>query len=389
MGEPLRIGICGFGVAGGALAILLGRAGHRVSLLERAPQIGPVGAGFLLQPSGQQVLGALGLREQIVAKAARIERLGAYTEQGRKLTDLRYAAVTGGSCAYGVQRGVLFTTLHAAALEAGATIVLDAEIVGVEETADSATILDRAGRTHGPFDLVIGADGARSWLRQWLNPTLPRREFSYGAWWGTGRSAWPAEELYQVTRSARRLFGLMPVGAGQCAFFWGLRRDEVEPTKARGFAAFRDEVTALCPRAAEILDDLGSFDRLTFALYQDALPERVHGGRVVLAGDAAHAMSPHLGQGANLALLDAECLARQLARLPVPAALAAYARERRSQSRYFALLSRGLSPFFQSDRALLAWGRDLALPMMCAVPWIRRQMELSVAGLKRGFSGPW
>jgi len=382
---PLRIGICGFGVAGGALAILLARAGHRVTLLERAPQVGPVGAGFLLQPSGQRVLAQLGLLEPIVAQAARLEHLIAFTETGAPLTDLRFGGITGKGCAYGVHRGVLFTALHTAAIEAGARIVLGAEIAGLQETPDEVLIRDEAGRTHGPFDLVIGADGSRSWVRHWLNPTTARVEYEHGAWWGCGRCEWPTSELYQVARSARRLLGLLPLGHGRCTFFWGLRRDEVDPTKARGFAAFRTEVIALCPRAESIIDDIGSFDQLMFAGYQQALPNRVHSARVVLAGDAAHAMSPHLGQGANLALLDAECLGRHLAASPIPKALSAYAAERLPQSRYFSLLSRGLSPFFQSDSALLGCGRDLALPLMGEVPWFRRQMELSVAGLKRGF----
>jgi hypothetical protein len=51
----------------------------------------------------------------------------------------------------------------------------------------------------------------------------------------------------------------------------------------------------------------------------------------------------------------------------------------------FAVLSRLLSPFFQSNSTVLALGRDIALPLMCAIPWVRRQMELSAAGLKQGF----
>src|SRR5262249_52159495 len=70
---------------------------------------------------------------------------------------------------------------------------------------------------------------------------------------------------------------------------------------------------------------------------------------------------------------------------PLPAALAAYARERRLHSRYLGLLSRVLNPFFQSESRVLGWGRDLALPLLCAFPWTRRQMELTMAGLKRGF----
>ena len=386
MSESLHIAICGFGVAGGALATLLARAGHRVTLLERAPQVGPVGAGFLLQPAGQQVLAQLGLLEGVVRRSARIERLEAFTERGRQLTDLHYGNAGPGLCAYGVQRGVLFTALHDAAVAAGVNVTLAAEIAEVDETETQVTVCDVAGRRFGPFDLVVGTDGSRSQLRGWLNPSAARRrEYTHGALWGSGRLDSPHDALHQVARSARQLLGLLPIGEGRVAFFWGLRRDGLDTLRGRGFERFRQEVAALCPRALPVVDELGGFDQLTFAGYLHALPRRVHSRRVVLAGDAAHAMSPHLGQGANLALLDAECLARHLSHKPLAEALRLYAAERRSHSRYLSILSQVLSPFFQSESRLLGWGRDIALPLLCAQPWMRRQMELSVAGLKHGF----
>jgi 2-polyprenyl-6-methoxyphenol hydroxylase-like FAD-dependent oxidoreductase len=385
MTDRKRIAICGFGVAGGVLAVFLARAGHRVQLIERAPQVGPVGAGFLLQPAGQRVLAQLGLLKSIVARSARIERLQAITDTGRELTNLCYAGVTGGGCAYGVHRGVLFEALHTAALDAGVEVVLDGEIVGVEEESASINVRDAGGRVHGPFDFVAGADGSRSHLRSWLNPNERRGEYEYGALWGSGRSHRPVDMLHQTTRGARRLLGLLPIGDGRCAFFWGVRLGEVDALKARGFSNFREEVSALCPFATEVVDDIGGFHGLKFAGYLHSLPGRIHSNRVVLLGDAAHPMSPHLGQGANLALLDAECLAGCLAELPIPEAFAAYAAARRSHSRYLSLLSRWLSPFFQSDSTVLGWGRDIALPLMCAIPWLRGQMELSVAGVKTGF----
>lgn len=387
MTEPLCIGICGFGVAGGALAILLARAGHRVTLLERAPKVGPVGAGFLLQPAGQKILAQLGLFEAVAQRSARIERLEAFTETGKQLTNLCYGHIARGLCAYGVQRGVLFSTLHEAAVAAGVTITLAAEIAEVAETDTEVRVRDVTGREFGPFDLVAGTDGARSSLRDWLNPSANgrRREYMHGALWGSGQCDAPLDTLHQVARGARQLLGLLPIGEGRVAFFWGLRRDALDALQKRGYARFRDDVADLCPRALPVVDELGGFERLSFAGYLHSLPRRVHSRRVVLAGDAAHAMSPHLGQGANLALLDAECLARHLSQDPLSKALPRYAIERRAHSRYLAVLSQVLSPFFQSDSRLLGWGRDIALPLLCAEPWMRRQMELSVAGLKQGF----
>ena len=85
----MQIGIVGCGVAGLSAALALARDGHRITLLERSDQVGPAGAGILLQPSGQLALARLGLLDQATAKAARIERLFAVTHRGRTLINLR------------------------------------------------------------------------------------------------------------------------------------------------------------------------------------------------------------------------------------------------------------------------------------------------------------
>jgi len=85
MERTLRAGIVGCGVAGLAAGMLLGRAGHRVTIIERAPQLAPVGAGLLLQPSGQRALRQMGVLEEVVADAEPIGGIHAFTHRGHTL----------------------------------------------------------------------------------------------------------------------------------------------------------------------------------------------------------------------------------------------------------------------------------------------------------------
>jgi 2-polyprenyl-6-methoxyphenol hydroxylase-like FAD-dependent oxidoreductase len=105
----------------------------------------------------------------------------------------------------------------------------------------------------------------------------------------------------------------------------------------------------------------------------------------VLIGDAAHATSPQLGQDANHGLLDAVSLADALAAAPdLPTALALHARTRRRQVRFYQWASWWMTPFFQSDSRALALMRDLTFDRMAPIPWLRREMLRTLAGLKTG-----
>jgi 2-polyprenyl-6-methoxyphenol hydroxylase-like FAD-dependent oxidoreductase len=386
MPPTYRVGIAGFGIAGAASAILLARAGHQVTVFEQAPNLGPVGAGFLLQPSGQAVLKRLGLLDPILADSEPIHALKAYTARGGTLVHLHYSGAAPGRHAYGVHRGRLFETLHAAVRAESVPIRLEHHITAYRETGQEVFAIDARGQDHGPFDVLVAADGSRSSLRGALNPDLKAREYEYGAMWTVGRCTKVHGYLHQLTRGTRNLLGLLPIGGERCTLFWGLALSEMEPLRRRGFAAWRAEVIRFSPLAEEVFDTVQSFDQVAFTGYQHTAPRRVHSQRLVLAGDAAHAMSPHLGQGANLALLDAECLAEVLGTAQHPAeAFCEYRRRRAGQSGYYASLSRLLTPFFQSDADVLGLGRDIALPLMTLIPPLRKQMELSLAGAKRGW----
>src|SRR5690606_38775363 len=113
MNKPMDVAIVGYGTAGQALAVLLTRDGHRVQVFEQAAQPGPVGAGFLLQPSGLQVLWQMGLLPQVLAHGAAVRRLYGDTPCGRAVMDMRYAGLAARLHGVGMQRGALCALLDA------------------------------------------------------------------------------------------------------------------------------------------------------------------------------------------------------------------------------------------------------------------------------------
>jgi 2-polyprenyl-6-methoxyphenol hydroxylase-like FAD-dependent oxidoreductase len=142
------------------------------------------------------------------------------------------------------------------------------------------------------------------------------------------------------------------------------------------------------PAAAALAAQIDDPEQLQDARYLDVVMPVFHRGNVAFLGDAAHAMSPQLGQGANLALLDAAALADALrAHGDIPVALAAYTAARRRHIRFYAFASRWMTPFFQSGRDRLAGPRDALMGPAARVPWIGRQMVRTMAGLMARNSG--
>src|SRR5688500_6811951 len=120
------------------------------------------------------------------------------------------------------------------------------------------------------------------------------------------------------------------MGDDRCSLFWGLRAADYRAVVARGFDAWRGEVIRLAPAAAELFESISSFDAIALARYQHVWMPRTYSRRTVFLGDAAHAMSPYLGQGVGLALVDALSLAESIDRHLTPAAaFAAHAVARR------------------------------------------------------------
>lgn len=413
--RPLCIGIIGGGTAGAAAALFLARQGHRVTVYERVPDPKPVGAGITLQPTGQHVLHRLGLLAPVVARGARIDRLLCETPAGRPIVSLAYRTFGEGWFGLGLHRGVLFAALHAA-VEASPDITLrtGVEIVDLERSADFARapvrrgggrwLVGRHGDLHGPHDLVVVADGARSQLRDDTSTAKRVEPYPWGALWFVAHDTRSPSDpraslLYQVCDGTQRFLGLLPTGRGPgddaterlVSLFWSLRADAVAAFRTRGLAAFKDELRKMAPGAGGalegVLDQLVDIEQLLFAAYHDVVMHRWATRDVVYLGDAAHATSPQLGQGANLALWDAMVLADAIAEEPhdLAVALDRYSRRRADHLGFYQLATRWLTPLFQSDHTWLGPLRDLGMPLACRVPFAESVMTRSMLGVVSGF----
>jgi len=388
-----HVAIVGYGSAGQCAAVLLERDGHRVEVFERVPEPGPVGAGFLLQPSGLQVLWRMGLLEQVLAHGAVVERLFGDTPCGRAVMDMRYAGLDGRLAGVGLQRGALFSILADAF--AGHREVRSGTSI-VELRDDGRVLVDAGGRRYGPYDLVVVADGAGSLLRGQVGRVRLDQAYPWGALWCLlPASDWPhPRELRQRYDAARRMVGLLPVGRrpgddiARLSFFWSLPTARFDAWRAGDIGAWKEEVAGLWPEIAPLLGHVRAQAQLACASYRDAVVTRWHRGHAVLVGDAAHAMSPQLGQGVNMAMMDAWALAMALRRHgAVPEALSAHQRERRRHVSIYQLWSRWLTPMFQSELDMVARLRDLALLPAGRLPLGGRHMLRVLSGTQQGLFG--
>lgn len=389
--KTLDIAIVGAGPAGLAAALLLHRAGHRVTVFERFETPRPLGSGLILQPTGLTVLQHLGLLDAILPLGSRIDRLsGSDADTGRVVLDVRYSAHRKGRYGLAVHRAALFGVLLRAAVGEGIRIENDAEIVAVDNDGGRTRIVGPSGSRSAGFDLVIDASGSRSRLKAQTTGAREPRTLAYGAWWAS--LSWEGEgfdehALTQRYQRAAVMIGVMPIGSiepdgpSQAAFFWSLKPLEAEAIRALGLDAWKARVRALWPAAESYLRQIDSFDDLTLATYGHHTLPLPAGRNFAVIGDAAHSTSPQLGQGANMALLDAAALAHAVSTSrDVDAALDCYCRARRWHVRIFQALSLTLTPFYQSDSVLLPIVRDRLVATAAKLPPAQTFLAAMVAG---------
>lgn len=362
-----EIAVAGCGPAGLAAALMLARDGHRVTMFERFAAPRPIGSGLMIQPTGLAVLRSLGLADPVLAAGARIERLyGEAAPSGLTVLDVRYRAL-GRRAGFGtgIHRASLFEILFRAVQKEGIAIETGRTATASElGSGGRRTLCFADGREAGPFDLVVDALGSSTPLAPPCGQAL-----RYGALWAS--LDWPEEAgfdpaaLAQRYRRASAMVGILPIGTPpgrarpQAAFFWSLRTDRLEAWRAAGLPAWKDEVLALWPATAPLLGQIERPEQLTFARYHHrTLPRPAEPGLIHI-GDSWHSASPQLGQGANMALLDAHALAKALRETrEVADGLARAVALRARHVALYQAMSTLFTPVYQSDSLVLPVIRD-------------------------------
>lgn len=386
------IAVAGAGPAGLAAALSLDRSGHRVTLVERFLEPRPIGSGLMLQPTGMAVLRQLGLGGQIESLGRRIDRLlGRVTPSERITLDVRYCHSSSDHSGLAVHRAALFETLFGAVRSSSVKMETACNVAGVEHTTGDAVVLRLSNGTRmGPFDFVVDALGAWSPLAPMYRGSI-RRELPYGALWTS--LPWPEghfteNALEQRYAGSSVMVGVLPIGrrfavdGPQTAFFWSIRPRDYEAWRSAGLVAWKDRVRRLWPATEPLLDAIADPDQMTLARYSHHTLATPRAGRVVAVGDSAHAASPQLGQGANMALLDARALTAALgATADIDQALDRYASLRRWHVRYYQALSAIFTPFYQSDSKVLPVLRDWLVAPATRLPLVRNFVARNVAGV--------
>ncbi|MER6628179.1 FAD-dependent monooxygenase [Streptomyces sp. NPDC000987] len=351
--------VIGGGIGGLAAGIALTRRGWQVKVLERAATFDEVGAGLSLWPNGVRALDALGVGDQVREQALVETEAGIRNTSGRWLsrTDTQELARRFGPVVM-VHRARLLDILRSA-LPAGA-LCANAGVTGVGLGERRAEVEHGTGVSQA--DLLVAADGIDSTVRRSLWPQAPAPRYAgYTAWRlvvDTGRRLSAGGESWG--RGER--VGIAPLTDGRTYLFCvanapeGQRNSGSELAEIRRrFGGWHDPIPQLLAAADEnavMRHDIRELPPLASFVT----------GRAVLLGDAAHAMTPNMGQGANQALEDAVTLAVLLDAYPdVESALAAYDQHRRPRTQVIARRSRRIGITAQWHSAPATALRDLML----------------------------
>jgi 2-polyprenyl-6-methoxyphenol hydroxylase-like FAD-dependent oxidoreductase len=353
--------IVGAGIGGLTAAIALKHTGWDVAVYERAPELREVGAGITLWTNAVKVLRKLGVGEEIESASATIRQSEVRSWRGRLLmrTDFSYLNEKLGAPTIGVHRAALQARL--------------ADHLGREHITHGTTCVSYTSDEKGANALfaegddvrgqiLVGADGIRSLVRQQMLGPEPLRYAGYTAWRGVGLIDRPEVPLGLTVLATGRgsQVGMLPIGGGRTYWFATANvptggEDTPGGHRAELLRRFGDwwgaipVVIEATPEDAIIRNDI--VDRPPVRKWTD--------GRVALLGDAAHPTTPNMGQGACMAIESAYVLAKCLRAAETPEeGLRAYEQARFDRTAMITNQSWKFGKIFATENPLKCWLRD-------------------------------
>jgi 2-polyprenyl-6-methoxyphenol hydroxylase-like FAD-dependent oxidoreductase len=339
--------------------VALRRAGFSVRIFERASELRPVGAGITMQANAMLAFRTIGLDTEVAAAGHAMKRGAILDNKGRSLGTMLVSEMA-------EEVGAPMIAIHRARLQevlrnalGPEPLTLGTQVVGFRDDAEGV-FARLSDNTEVRGDLLVGADGLRSTVRaRLLNDGEPRYA-GYTSWRGVCEARGLADPDFTSESWGPGLrFGIVPIDQGRTYWFATANappggRDGADPRAellAR-FSGWHEPIGALIENTAT--------EAIVRTDIQDRPPvSQWARGRVALLGDAAHPMTPNMGQGGGQAVEDAAVLARCLAtEVELPAALARYQALRVPRANGFVVQSRRFGALTQWENGAARWVRD-------------------------------
>lgn len=324
-----RILIIGGGFSGMSAAIELRKQGVEVDLVEIDPGWRSYGAGISLGGATLRALRSLGVLDAFLEHGSAADGVHICLPYGPKVAELPTPRIAGPDIPGGgaIMRPVLARILAEATRASGTNVRLGCTFTAIEQDAEGVEVAFTDG-SRQRYDLVIGADGLYSQVREAVFPQAPKPQYSGQAVWRAVLPRPPEIETCVMWMGPRIKPGVNPVSKTEMYLFVTEPRPDNEHVDP---ATFSDHLRGLladftAPALQAIRDQIGPDSRIIYRPLEGLLmPRPWFNGRVVLIGDTVHATTPHLASGACIGIEDALVLAEELARATaVDQALAAF-----------------------------------------------------------------
>ncbi|WP_371478600.1 FAD-dependent monooxygenase [Kitasatospora sp. NBC_00315] len=349
MSSPLRVLIHGGGIGGLTLATALARRGHQVDVAELREELDALGVGIIQPSNALHVMREIGVLAECLEAGFEWEVLTICDPAGAPLAKIPQPRMADAPSNNGIPRPALAKVLGRAAAEAGAKIRFGTTVTALTDDGEGVDVTLSDG-TEGRWDLVVGFDGIGSPLRRRLYGDRFEPQYTGFANW---RVTVPRQaEVQGVVMSAgnRNAKALLTPITDDLMYLGTVfaEAEDFRPDPARAHEQLAERLTAFSGPVAEALTHVTDPAAVVYSrISQVTVEDAWHVGRVVLAGDAAHASTPHLAQGAAMAVEDALVLAESLdaalaAGEGVDAALDAWEARRRPRAMWVQSLSRAI-----------------------------------------------